>query len=254
MLPVLSVLALAAGCTSLSQSAQRQLDSGLQKYQAQDNVGAVAEMDAFLRENPHSARTDEALYLRGLARYNLHQYENAKADLLQAISITKNPELRGKAALAQGALSFETGDPTLAENMYRLATASLPPNSDLIAQAYYRLGEVLQREGQWRAADQQFHKAIYYFPDTEPGRRSARAINSNAWTVQAGSYARMSAAQAGATRFTAGGMPATAVALRADNATRFVIQIGRYDRFEDAQAMLPKVQSLQKDAFVAPTR
>ena len=254
ILTVWSAVALAAGCDMTNSHAQQQLDSGFQKYQAQDNAGAVADMDAFIRENPHSARTDEALYLRGLARYNLHQYENAKADLLQAISITKNPELRGKAALAQGALSFETGDPTLAENMYRLATTSLPPKSDLMAQAYYRLGEVLQREGQWRAADQQFHKAIYYFPDTEPARRSARAINCNAWTVQAGSYARMNAAQAGARRFTASGMPATATALRVENATRFVIQIGHYDRFEDAQAMLPKVQSLQKDAFVAPTK
>ncbi len=254
MLPVLSALALAAGCDTLSERARMQLDSGYQKYQAQDNAGAAAEMDAFLKENAHSSRADEALYLRGLARYNLHQHEGAKADMLQAISITKNPELRGKAALSQGDLSFETGDTTLAENMYRLAANSLPPQSDLMAQAYYRLGCVLQRQGQWPAADQQFHKAIYYFPDTEPARRSARAVNCNAWTVQAGSYTRMSAAKAGATRFTAKDLPATTAAIRVDNTTRYVIQIGRYDRFEDAQAMLPKVQTLQKDAFVAPTR
>jgi tetratricopeptide (TPR) repeat protein len=254
MLPVLSALALAGGCDTLSQRAQGQLNSGFQKYQDQDNAGAVAEMDAFLRENPHSSSADKALYLRGLARYNLHQYEGAKADLLQAISITKNPELRGKAALSQGDLSFETGDVTLAQNMYTLATTSLPPQSDLMAQAYYRLGCVLQRQGQWRAADQQFHKAIYYFPDSEPAHRSARAINANAWTVQAGSYTRMSAAQAGAKRFISKELPATAAAIRVNNDTKFVIQIGRYDRFEDAQAMLPKVQNIQKDAFVAPTR
>lgn len=254
MLPILLALTLAAGCGATNQRAQDQLDSGVKKYQAQDNAGTVTEMDAFLRENPHAARADEALYLRGLAKYNLHQYESAKADLLQAISITKNPEIRGKAALSQGDLSFETGDTTLAENMYRLAITSLPPRSDLTAQAYYRLGCVLQREGQWRAADQQFHKAIFYFPDTEPARRAGKAINANAWTVQAGSYARMSAAQAGASRFTASGMTATTAAVRVDNATRYVIQIGRYDRFEDAQAMLSKVQNFQKDAFVAPTR
>jgi tetratricopeptide (TPR) repeat protein len=225
-----------------------------QPAQAQDNAGAVADMDAFLRENPRSPRADQALYLRGLARFNLNQYESAKADLLQAISTTKNPELRGKAALAQGDLSFHTGDTTLAENMYRLATTWLPPKSDLMAQACYRLGEVLQHEGQWRAADQQFHKAIYYFPGTESARHAALAINANAWTVQAGSFARKSAADAGATRFTAKNLPAKSVAVLVDSAARYVIQIGRYDRFEDAKAMLPKVQTIQKDAFVSPTR
>jgi TolA-binding protein len=238
----------------LSDRAKMQLDSGYQKYQAQDNAGTVAEMDAFLRENPHSSRIDEALYLRGLARFNLKQYEGAKTDMLQAISITKNPELRGKAAFSQGDLSFRTGDTTLAENMYRLATTSLPPHSDLMAEAYYRLGEVLQHEGQWRAADLQFNKAIFYFPDTKPARRAARAINSNAWTVQAGFFTRLSAAQAGAKPFTASGLPAAAVMVRVDNATRYIVQIGRYDRFEDAQAMLPKVQSIEPTACVTPTR
>jgi cell division septation protein DedD len=123
-----------------------------------------------------------------------------------------------------------------------------------MGEAYYRLGEVLQHEGQWRAADQQFHKAIYYFPGTESARHAALAINANAWTVQAGSFARKSAAQAGTTKFTAHGMPATTAAVLLDNTMHFVIQVGRYDRFEDAQAMLPKVQTIQKDAFVSPTR
>ncbi len=167
-------------------------------------------MDAFLQENPHASRTDEAHYLRGLARFNMKQYEPAKADLLDAVSGTKDTELRGKAALALGDLSLQTGDTTLAETMCRDAVGSLEElarngeakkEAPLLAEAYYRLGCVLQHLGQWRAADQQFSHVTYYYPDTEAASHAARAINASAWTVQAGSLARLSAAQADTKRF-----------------------------------------------------
>jgi tetratricopeptide (TPR) repeat protein len=254
MLLACSAMAMAAGC-GLPPRAQKQLNDGYEKYKGGDNAGTVAEMNAFIQENPRAKQIDEAHYLRGLARYNLKQYDAAKSDLLQAITETENNELRGKASLAQGDLSYETGDMTLAENMYRHALETLPETSELRAQAYYRLGCVLQRLGEWRAADQQFHKAIDRYRGAEPARRSARMINANAWTVQAGSFTKMNSAQAGAKKLASKGLPAAhAAAVLVDGNTSFVVQVGRYDRYEDAQAMLAKIRQVQSDAFIAPTR
>ena len=241
------------GC-GLNGRAQQQLNDGYQRYAAGDNAGAIRQMDVFLRENPHAQRADEAYYVRGLARYNLRQYDAAKLDLEQTVSQATNPELRAKAALALGDLSYDTGDMTLAENMYRHAISSFKEQNELQAQGYYRLGKVLQRQGRWREADAQFHKAMYYFPSTEPGRRSARLINANAWTIQAGAYSRMPIAAATARRLSAQGLPARAVAVRQDQRIQYAVQIGRYGRFEEADAMLAKVRAAQSDAFVTPAR
>ena len=256
VLVLCSVLAMvaSAGCTGLTPRAQQQLSGGYQRYAAGDNAGAIEQMDAFLQENPHSRRTGEAYYLRGLARYNLRQYDRAKLDLEQTVSETGNPELQAKAALALGDLSYDTADMTLAENMYRHAIATLAPRDPLAAQGLYRLGCVLQRLGRWREADAQFHKALFYFPDSEAAKRSARCINANAWCVQAGSYGRMVSAEAGAKRLSAGGLPARALVVRQDKATQFVVQVGHFGRYEEAVEILPQVRALQTDAFITVTR
>jgi TolA-binding protein len=262
LMAALLAAAMAAGC-GLSPRAQKQLTDGSQKYQAGDSAGAIAEMNAFIQENPHANQIDQAHYIRGLARHNLKQYQAAKSDFLQTIAETRSRELQAKASLAQGDLSYETGDMTLAENMYRHATENLPAGStgspqaasDLPAHAHYRLGCVLQRLGQWREADMQFHKVIDAYPGSEPARRSARMINSNAWTVQAGSYTKMASAKEGARRLSGKGFPgAQSVAVLVDGATWYVVQIGRYERYEDAQAILPRVRKAQSDAFIAPTK
>lgn len=253
LIVALLAAATAAGC-GLSPRAQKQLNDGSQKYQAGDNAGAITELSAFIQENPHANQIDQAHYIRGMAHSRLKHYEAAKSDLLQAVTETSNKELQGKAALAQGDLSYETNDMTLAENMYRHALESLPAGSNLRGQAYYRLGCVLQRLGQWREADLQFHKAIDGYPG-EPARRSARMINSNAWTVQAGSYSKMVTAKDGAKRLSGKGFPnAQAAAVLVDGTTWYVVQIGRYDRYENALAILPRVRAVQSDAFVAPTK
>lgn len=253
LIVALLAAAMAAGC-GLSPRAQQQLTDGSKRYQAGDNAGAIAQMNAFIQENPRANQIDQAHYIRGLARYKLKQYEAAKSDFLQTIAETKSKELQAKASLAQGDLSYETGDMTMAENMYRHSLESLPAD-DLRAHAWYRLGCTLQRLGQWREADMQFHKVIDGSPGSEPARRSARMINSNAWTVQAGSYAKMASAKEGARRLAGKGIAgAQASAILVDGATWYVVQIGRYGRYEDAQALLPKVRAVQSDAFIAPTK
>ena len=251
-----------AGCGTLSPR-EGQLDDAYRQYAAGDNAAVVADMDAFLQENPHASRTDEAHYLRGLARFNMKQYEPAKADLLDAVSGTKDTELRGKAALALGDLSLQTGDTTLAETMCRDAVGSLEElarngeakkEAPLLAEAYYRLGCVLQHLGQRRAADQQFSHVTYYYPDTEAASHAARAINASAWTVQAGSLARLSAAQADTKRFASLGQQVQALPVLAGGKTRYVIQVGRFARYEDAAALLPQVRQIQSDAFVTTAR
>lgn len=250
LLVVAALAVVAAGCGKLSLQSTQQLDEGYKSYHAGDNAGTIRRMDAFLQENSRANRADEAYYLRGLARYNLKNYEAAKADLEQTVSNTRQPELRGRAALALGDLSFDTGDMTLAENMYRLAIGNLPTGQDLLAQGHYRLGCVLQRLAKWRQADQQFHKVIYNYPDTQPARRAARLINCTVWTIQAGAFNRMQPAQLAAGRLKQSALPAQAVAVLLDGSASYLVQVGRFNSYDEAAAMLTKVRKVQSDAFV----
>lgn len=247
--------AMATGCQMpLSARAQQQLASGQESYQRKDYSGTVAKMDEFLRENERSSAADEGYFLRGLAEYDLKNYDAAKSDLEQVVTRTKNPDVRARASLALANLSYDTGDMVLAENMYRHALASLPAKHEKAAEAHYRLGSVLQRQGRWREADAEFYKVTYYFPNTEPARRAGRAINSTAWTVQTGSFANMRAAETAAKKLRGQNLPAQAASAMSDSGVRYVVQVGRFDRFEEAATTVAQARKIQSDAFITSTR
>lgn len=248
------MLLLAAGCEMpLSPHAQGQLNAGYQSYQSGDNVATVSQMDAFLHENSRATRADEARFLRGLAQYNLKQYDRAKADLEQVVAHTKDPELRARASMALASLSYDTGDLAMAQNMYRHALDNLPPNHEKRAEAYYRLGCVLQRQGRWSQADQEFHKLVYYFPNSEPAQRAGRLINSTAWTVQAGSFSKMQYAKAAAAKLQAQGLAARTAPVMTPKGLLYVVQVGRYSKFEQAAKIVAQVRQIQPDAFIVAT-
>ena len=79
-------------------------------------------------------------------------------------------------------------------------------------------------------------------------------IGGRAWTVQAGVYEDRRLAHAAVTRLRAVGLPAeTSMSLR-EQELAYTVQVGRYDRYEQALAQLPRVLAAQADAFVAVTR
>jgi cell division protein FtsN len=130
----------------------------------------------------------------------------------------------------------------------------VPDDQPPAGHARYRLGTVLQRQGQWRNADAHFNRVMHYFGDTEIGKLAARRTHSNAWTIQAGAFERSSGARAAAQRLQAAGLSATTRTRLVDSRPMTIIQVGRYDRFYDAETALPSVRRVEPHAFIVTTR
>ncbi|MCL2700525.1 MAG: SPOR domain-containing protein [Phycisphaerae bacterium] len=253
----------------MSEEAGQQLAGANAAYSAGDYAGTVRQADAFLALHSRSGGAGEAYYLRGAARYNQAKArsggdleyldrdlcQQAKSDLQQAIAKSNTSDLRGKAGLTLGHLSHDTDDIDLAERMYRLAIDAVGKDPVMGAEALYRLGCVLQRQGKWRDADVRFQKVMYEFPGGEPARAAAGRVNANAWTVQAGAFATRDNADRAAASLTGkdASLPARTVAIL-DGQPRYVVHVGRYVKYEDADTMRRRVRAFQSDAFVTVTK
>ncbi len=250
----------AVGCTgSAGPRARSQLNAGIASYNSGDCRDTVRQMDAFLQSSARTREADQAYYMRGLARYELagsdrRQLQAARSDLQEALSRSGSKELSSKAALTLGDVTFDLADMSMAQDMYSSSLERLDAQSPHRAHALYRLGCVLQRQGQWQQADKQFQAVQFEFPASPEAARAGVLVNSRAWTVQAGSFCDSPSAKAAVNRLAGKKLPASSTAVQIEGSLRYVVQVGRYPRFEDAAAMCNQVRTYQSDAFISPSR
>ncbi len=254
-LAVVLLMAGLAGCQgALSPQAEQLLQSGYAASSRADHQAVVAKMDAFIAQNDRSRRADEAHYLRGLAKYGLEDRAGARADLAEAVRRTDHDELKGKAYLALADLDWDGGDMAGAENAYREALANLSERQPPADHAYYRLGCVLQRQGRWEQADIQFSRVLFLLGDSELAQRARRRIHSTAWTIQVAAYRQKARAVSTAEGLQAKGMSANVKSALSEAAVLFLVQVGRYPTYEQAELALPSIKADWQDAFVTDTR
>ena len=223
-LAVALLMAGLAGCQgALSPQAEQLLQSGYAASSRADHQAVVAKMDAFIAQNDRSRRADEAYYLRGLAKYGLEDRAGARADLSE-------------------------------ENAYREALANLSERQPPADHAYYRLGSVLQRQGRWEQADVQFSRVLFLFSDSELGQRARRRVHSTAWTIQVAAYRQKARAVSTVESLEAKGLSADVKSALSETAVLFLVQVGRYPTYEQAEVALPSIKADWQDAFVTDTR
>jgi tetratricopeptide (TPR) repeat protein len=243
------------GCNAqMPPQARQLLTAGLEAYEAGDDDTAVARMDEFLGQYPRVRGAEQAYYLRGVAHYRQGRLEAARADLNEAIGRADDTVLRSKARVALGDLAYDEGDMALAENLYRQALADLARGEAPADHARYRLGCVLQRQGRWAEADQQFNRLIYVFEQSPFAPSAERRVHARAWTVQAGAFNEQGHAAERARELTAAGLPAEVRPVLAEGGPRFVVQVGRHATYEAAAAAVDDVRRREPQAFVTVTR
>ena len=252
---VLAGLALLTGCNGeLTPQARQLLLSGYDAYEAGNDADVVRRMDEFLAAYDECRRVDEALYLRGMARYRLKNLPDAKSDLSEAVARTEQDELRAKALAALGDLAYESGDMTSAENSYRQATEFVKDGEKPSGHVRYRLGCVLQRRGRWYDADLEFNKVFRHCDGMPLGDAAARRTHCTVWTVQMGAFANKRLGEAQARRLRETGASSSVRAVSKGNRLLFLVQTGRYSTYRQAVAALPTVAGDVRDAFVTVTR
>lgn len=251
MAAAVCILGAVGGCNGpLTAEARELLLSGYAAYERGDDRATVSRMDEFLATNDRSDRSDEAYYLRGLARYRLNDRDGARADLNEAVGRTGHKSLRARAMIALGELAYEGGDMAFAENMYRQALADMDRDDAHAARVRYRLGCILQRQGRWPEADGQFNRLIYQFGDSELATRARRRVHCRTWTVQAGAYGRKAQADTASADLRKHRLEALSQGVTTGGRLLFVVQVGRYPTYEQAASTLAGVRKHSKDAFV----
>ncbi len=255
MLLGLALLLAAAGCAQpVTPEARKLLVAGREAYQRGDDDAAISSTSAFLADFSRSEEADVAYYLRGLARYRKGNTSDAKTDLKFAAATTDRQDIRLGALKALGDLVFEEGDMDWAETLYRQALAETRQGVKPADEIRYRLGAVLQRQGRWNEADEQFDRVVHLFGGTELADRAERRLRCIAWTVQAGAYVEAGRANAEAARLRAKGLSAVTRPVPTRGRLLHVVQVGWHERYADAAAALPEAKKLRSDAHVVPTR
>jgi tetratricopeptide (TPR) repeat protein len=253
----------AGGCGQTSPQGVKLLDQAYAAYQNQDDPTVIRATNAFMESDGRSSRADEALYLRGLSRYRSKDSAGAKTDLTEAASRTK--WLKAQAHLALGDLAWDADDMNEAEAMFSKSLAEME-NSDAKSamnqdksladrsHAQYRLGCVFQRQGKWLEADEKFDRVIYEDKDSRLARQAALRVHCRAWTVRACTLSRSDGGpNAIATLKAHGILDAYVQPTQIDGKLKYVVQVGRYPTYDQANAILHKVREIYGDANLFPT-
>jgi tetratricopeptide (TPR) repeat protein len=254
----------AGGCGQTSTQGVKLLDQAYAAYQNQDDPTVIRAANEFMQSDGRSTRADEALYLRGLARYRSKDVAGAKSDLTEAAARTK--WLKAQAHLALGDLAWDSDDMNEAEAMFTKSLAEMEttgdtrpaPNQDKSladrSHAQYRLGCVFQRQGKWLEADEKFDRVIYEDKDSRLARQAALRTHCRAWTVRACTLSRSDGAPNAIARLKANGIPDAYVQpTQIDSTLKYVVQVGKYPTYDQANAILHKVREIYGDAYLSPT-
>lgn len=254
----------AGGCGQTSAQGARLLDRAYASYQNQDDPAVIRDTNAFMESDRRSSRIDEAFYLRGLSRQRSKDIAGAKADLAEAA--TRSKWLRAQAHLALGDLAWDSDNISEAESMFAMSLAEMasPQNAKSAANqdrsladrahAEYRLGCIYQRQGRWLEADEKFDRVIHEAGDSGLAKQAGLRVHGRAWTVRACTLSRSDGASGAIARLKAQGLRDVYVQPTQINGTlKYVVQVGRYSTYEQANAILHKVREIYGDANLFPT-
>lgn len=223
-------------------------------YRRGDDASAVRACSKFLQLHPRAEEAGEAHYVRGLARLRQDDVAAARSDLAEAVRIAKRRDLVALAHAKLGELAYNAGNLALAEAHYRAVLPSTPAGASPADEAMYRLGCILQHRGGWREADQFFLKVIHFFDDTELAKRSAARVHAARWSIQVGAYAAAAVAEDARRQLARAGLAARVDREVREGRMLRLVRVGSYPTYARAQADLPKVKALRRDAFVTPAR
>jgi tetratricopeptide (TPR) repeat protein len=248
LLPALA-LAVASGCNTPPDARQMVLDA-YAAYNTGQYEQAQETSTRFIRLYPGRPEVAEAHLIRGLSHFRQEQYLPAKLDLGTVVHTSDQPELLCKAHFILGEIAVRREAIDEAIEHYRQCLARVEQRQPPSAEAHYRLGSLLLRQGRFDEADRQFGHLMYLFPDSELAQRARRLVNAEAWTIHAALYTSSEPADALVKRLQDNGLPARAQAQLAGDNLAYAVLVGRYPNMPEARDVLPRVQAVAEEAFL----
>ncbi len=241
------------GCTQLPDSAVRQLDHAYKQLENKRYADCESTLNPVIKVYPTCAEMAPAYYMRGQSRLMQSQRESAKTDFKTACNLTSNREFRAWINAQLGNVAFDDQRFSEACMYYGRAVPDLPLLSPA-DRVLFQYGTSLQRSRKFTEARTVFAELLQCHPYS---KHADEARQKYAWTgetfsVQCGSFSRMSSAENSAAKLREKGIDALAYPEHTADSKRYVVRVGRYRTHAEAHSVLERVRNVQPDAFIVP--
>lgn len=239
-----------AGCGSSSRPTA---DQAIADYNAGRYPQAYDSAQRISRAS-YGEQREQMSYIAGISAYRMGDYDGA-IDHLKFLVNSENTELAGRAQATLSLAYMAKRNNALALEHLNAAARKLSGNDR--AQAYFQMGVIQQRLGQWSAARSSLILAQSNTADPALRRAIAKQLNRDGFTLQFGAYS--SQAQANAFSRSIAPMiraaylvgPIVKAGAAPDGSTLYLVQAGRFNTQAKAEAARRRIGI--SDCFVAPT-
>gem|GEM_PF-1149485 len=257
LLMIFTLLSAIAGCTPGRAKDLTVCDVARERIDQGQYTQAVEILTDYLKKNMIDRRqAGEAYYLRGLCYRHMRPAlnESAQKDFEKAVKKTRDFQIQALASAELGHIYYEDtpADYELAIRCYRNALAQLskaPPMDSVL----FRLGVSLQRQGNWPAADLYLSRCFNQFPESPWAQRARSRLGGRTFRVQIGKYDSLGQARRMVDQLKESGRPARWTAIRKGKTLRYVVQMGKYASYLEAEKARKNVMTKYANAFILVT-
>ncbi|MCA9242877.1 MAG: SPOR domain-containing protein [Phycisphaerales bacterium] len=266
------------GCGPHATAEQMQtLKDAKAAYKDQQYEYAIRLATKVVDDAPPSATRWDARLTRGLAHAQLGRPDEARQDLTTCAEDPEGND-RWKAHSALGTLAFGSHDWENAERHYVAALAEMPggaaradeasdwekligpleeavsPKPPPVDAVLYRVVCAKERQGKWDSARAECARIVREFPKSPFAEFAQRRLDARPdhFAIQCGEYNEPGVAEKAAVALRNLGFEAYTRPEERGHRTLHVVLVGRYARFEDAEAALANVRWQVAGAEVWP--
>ena len=230
---------LATGCVGVLTPANKERLAKAEQAYTQGQDQAVVNLTSELLQRQWLGNgVVHARYLRGRALFRMGEGEAATADLKQVLRRADDRTWRATAASDLGELALAQHQPDEAIALFNQAVGLVEPGTPPLDNVHFHLGQLYQRQGKWEAADLNFQRMLFTFPDSPHKPAVQRRVGARAWSVQLGLFDTQIAATQQAAQ-----LPGSYIQpVETPDKLRFQLTEGRWDTHSRAMAELPALQ------------
>lgn len=179
----LALVAAAAGCQTAPEMPPDQV---MQHYRLGNYRQALRGAEDLARTETGADRR-QARYIAGLSAYRLGKDRQAIRHL-RPLAERRDDELAGEAAATVGLIYFGQDEESAARRYLKQAAERLAGPDK--GRAYYHLGRLDQRRGQWASARSNFAIALTYANDPSVRKAIRQRMRTRAFALQFGAYSQ----------------------------------------------------------------
>lgn len=243
-----------AGCAeSVPRERLLLLEQGRGEYEAKRYTSAISKLTQIIEAGGDLPETTEALYLRGMSHALSGQRGRGYADLEAASRSGASREAAWRANVVLGTLRFEDSNWAGAAENLRLAAANMPasPPRDTVI---WRLGLCYERLGRWSEARGSLTELVSKYPTSSYSEAANRRLRLGAehFSVQCGAFTQPENAANLRLQLQRKNLSAFTNREQGPNGTRYVVLVGKYATYAEAQRNLQAIRAHASDAILWP--